>query len=172
MKTDKADTDEKTMVPLCTYGRDEKYITNKLWLMGISNVILRGVGDGMIPFVCLKKRIPCLLIFDEAPSGEHHQKAIEKFLIDKVKKLMEEATPGDGRFYRTNVQLNCCPDDNEEEKVKKKKEASKKKAEEASKKKADEDKKRKADEAPAATAGSSSSSSSSSSSKKSKKSAK
>ena len=143
VKTEKADMDDATMIPLCTYGRDEKYIENKLWLMGASTVILRGVGDGMIPLVCLKLRIPCLLIYDAPPSGEEHQKIIENFLVEKVKTLMEEATPAINRFYRTKEWLNCRSQDDDKKAAaalaKKKKDAAlKKQKEEAQKKKQNE----------------------------------
>ena len=42
---------------LSTYGRDEEYINNKLWLDGISSMILYGVGDGMVPWCAFQKRI-------------------------------------------------------------------------------------------------------------------
>ena len=109
MKSDRADVDPHVKCPLSEYGRDEKYILNKLWLMGASTVILHGVGDGMIPFCCLKRRIPCVLIYDPAPGGIIHKDTIRKFLIDKVKQLLAEAVPGDTRFYRTDVQLGCRP---------------------------------------------------------------
>ena len=104
--TDPPDVNQKTTSALCTYGRDEKYIQNKLHLLGGSSVMLYGVGDGMIPYCCLVKRIPCLLIYDKRPGGEVHQKTIQKFLIGKVQALMEAATPG-SRWYRTNTQLGC-----------------------------------------------------------------
>lgn len=96
----------KTTSPLTTFGRDEAYIENKLHLLGASSVILHGVGDGMIPYCCLMKRIPCLLIYGKRPGGELHQKTIQKFLVDKVQKKIEEAAPG-SRWYRTTAQLGC-----------------------------------------------------------------
>lgn len=113
-KTDKIDKDGKNMVPLTTYGRDEKYIRNKLWLNGVSSVILHGVGDGMVPWVCAQLRIPCLMIFDPPPSGEAHKACIEKHLKDKVKSKMLVATPSDTRWYRSNDQLQCKPEATEE----------------------------------------------------------
>lgn len=171
-KTDAADIDGKVVGPLCTYGRDEKVIRNKLWLMGASSVILYGVGDGMIPYCCIMLRIPCLLIYDTAKTGEEHQKVIEKFLISKVKKFMVEAGPGTPRWYRSNAQLACRPDKDDEEAAKraaakkKQAEAEKKKGlAEEEKKKQEADKKRKG-EAPGKAESSSSSSSSSSKKKK------
>ena len=115
VKTDAPDAEPnlKTTSALSTYGRDEKYITNKLHLLGASSVILYGVGDGMIPYCCLTLRIPCLLIYAKSPGGAVHQKTIEKFLVGKVQALMEAAAPGT-RWYRTDTQL-CC----QEEKKKK-----------------------------------------------------
>ena len=107
VKTDPADVEvSKVPTPLTTYGRDEKHIQNRLHLLGASSVILDGVGDGMITYCCLTKRIPCLMIFDKRPGGELHQKIIHKFLVDKVKALMEAAVPG-SKWYRTNTQLGC-----------------------------------------------------------------
>jgi len=109
VKTDPADADDlnlKKTSSLTTYGRDEKYVENKLYLLGASSVILYGVGDGMIPYCCLMKRIPCLLIYDKRPGGELHQKTIQKFLVGKVQALMEVAAPGT-RWFRTSTQLGC-----------------------------------------------------------------
>ena len=108
MKTDPADVDTnlKTTSGLTTYGRDERYIQNKLHLLGASSVVLHGVGDGMIPYCCLTKRIPCLILFGPRPGGEVHQKIIKKFLVEKVQALMEAAAPG-SRWYRTITQLGC-----------------------------------------------------------------
>ena len=94
-KTEKPDVDSQLMNPLCTYGRDEKYIMNKLWLDGISAVILYGVGDGMIPWCALQKRIPIMCLYDK----ELHKSTIETFLLEKITKKMEEATPQDTRWY-------------------------------------------------------------------------
>ena len=102
-KTDRSDVDLKSMSPLCTFGRDEEYIMNKLWLNGISSIILDGVGDGMIVWCALKNRIPIMCLYDR----EIHKKTIEAFLQDKIMKKMEEATPSDTRWYRTNAQLGC-----------------------------------------------------------------
>ena len=76
---------------------------NKLWLNGISSIILDGVGDGMIVWCALKNRIPIMCLYDR----EIHKKTIEAFLQDKIMKKMEEATPSDTRWYRTNAQLGC-----------------------------------------------------------------
>ena len=103
MKTEKPDVDLKSMSPLSTYGRDEQYIMNKLWLDGISSLILYGVGDGMVPWCALQKRIPIMCLYDK----ELHKQIIEKFLLEKIIKKMEEATPQDTRWYRTTAQLVC-----------------------------------------------------------------
>jgi hypothetical protein len=103
VKTDKPDVDPKSMTPLSTYGRDEQYIMNKLWLDGISSLILYGVGDGMVPWCALQKRIPIMCLYDK----ELHKRAIETFLLEKIIKKMEEATPKDTRWYRTAAQLVC-----------------------------------------------------------------
>ena len=159
MSTEKTDVDIKLKSPLCTYGRDEDYIKNKFWLAGISTVILYGVGDGMIAWVCLQMRIPIMCVYDR----QLHQKTIEDFLLNKVIEKMEEATPEDTRWYRSNAMLGCREEaDSKAAVVKKKKTAVVKKA--AGKKKG---KKASGDEG--ASAGSSSSSSSSSSKKNAKK---
>ena len=106
VKTEKPDVDIKTMSPLSTYGRDEQYIMNKLWLNGISSLILYGVGDGMIPWCALQKRIPIMCLYDK----ELHKSTIELFLLEKIIKEMEEATPEDTRWYRTAAQLGCRDD--------------------------------------------------------------
>ena len=103
MKTEKPDVDLKSMSPLSTYGRDEQYIMNKLWLDGISSLILYGVGDGMVPWCALQKRIPIMCLYDK----ELHKRIIEKFLLEKIIKKMEGATPQDTRWYRTTAQLVC-----------------------------------------------------------------
>lgn len=103
MKTEKPDVDLKTMSPLCTYGRHEEYIKNKLWLNGISSLILEGVGDGMVPWCALQLRIPIMCVYEK----ELHKKTIEEFLFEKILKKMEEATPKDARWYRTDAQLGC-----------------------------------------------------------------
>ena len=103
MKTEKPDVDLKSMSPLSTYGRDEQYIMNKVWLDGISSLILYGVGDGMVPWCALQKRIPIMCLYDK----ELHKRTIEVFLLEKIIKKMEEATPKDTRWYRTAAQLVC-----------------------------------------------------------------
>ena len=111
MKTDKPDVDVKSMAPLSVYGRDEEYMDNKLWLDGISSLILKGVGDGMVPWCAVKKRIPIMCLYET----ELHKKTIEVFLVEKIAKKMEEATPKDTRWYRTAAQLGCREaEDNEE----------------------------------------------------------
>ena len=106
-KTEKPDADLKSMAPLSTYGRDEQYIMNKLWLDGISSLILYGVGDGMVVWCALQKRIPIMCLYDK----ELHKRTIEAFLLEKIIKKMEEATPKDTRWYRTAAQLGCREDD-------------------------------------------------------------
>ena len=109
----------KTTSPLITFGRDEQYIDNLLHLLGASSVILHGVGDGMVAYCCLMKRIPCLLIYGKRPGGELHQKLIHKFLVDKVQKKIEAAAPG-SRWYRTNSQLGCRAEEEPKAKGRKK----------------------------------------------------
>ena len=86
MKTEKADADLKSMVALSTYGRDEEYLNNKLWLDGISSLILYGVGDGMLVWCALVKRIPIMCIYDR----DIHKKTVEAFLLEKITKKMEK----------------------------------------------------------------------------------
>ena len=90
-------------VALSTYGRDEDYIMNKLWINGVSSIILFGAGDGMIIWCALQKRIPIMVLYD----SELHKSTLEKFLVEKVQQKMEEAAPGDTRWWRTNAQLGC-----------------------------------------------------------------
>ena len=103
VKNEKADVDGKSMSPLCTYGRDEEYLDNKFWLTGAQTVILWGVGDGMIAWCALQKRIPIMCLYDRAL----HQKIIEEFLLKKIIEKMQNATPRDKRWYKTNEQLGC-----------------------------------------------------------------
>ena len=110
--TEKADVDNDVKVPLCTYGRDEDYINNKLWINGVSTIILHGAGDGMIIWCALVKRIPIMVLYD----SELHKSTLETFLVGKIQKKMEEAAPGDARWWRTNVQLGCRAEDAEEDK--------------------------------------------------------
>ena len=111
VKTDKPDVDPKSMTPLSTYGRDEQYIMNKLWLDGISSLILYGVGDGMVPWCALQKRIPIMCLYDK----ELHKQVIEKFLLEKIIEKMEAATPKDTRWYRTAAQLVCLDGEDDSE---------------------------------------------------------
>ena len=111
VKTDKPDVDPKSMTPLSTYGRDEQYIMNKLWLDGISSLILHGVGDGMVPWCALQKRIPIMCLYDK----ELHKQVIEKFLLEKIIEKMEAATPKDTRWYRTAAQLVCLDGEDDSE---------------------------------------------------------
>ena len=115
-KTENADVDITLMSPLSTYGRDEEYIMNKLWLDGISTVILHGVGDGMLAWCALQKRIPIMCLYDK----ELHKKTIEVHLLEKIIEKMEAATPIDARWYRTAAQLGCreAEDDSDGAKVK------------------------------------------------------
>ena len=114
MKTEKPDVDLKSMGPLSTYGRDEKYFMNKLWLDGISSLILDGVGDGMVPWCALQKRIPIMCLYDK----ELHKRTIEVFLLEKIIKKMTEATPQDTRWYRTAAQLGCRGGEHDAEEAK------------------------------------------------------
>jgi hypothetical protein len=127
VKTEKPDVDLKSMSPLSTYGRDEQYIMNKLWLDGISSLILDGVGDGMINWCAIQKRIPIMCLYDK----ELHKRTIETHLLEKIVKKMEDATPKDTRWYRTNAQLGCRDgeeDDSARAKAKAKSAAAKAKA--------------------------------------------
>ena len=94
-------------VALCTYGRDEEYIMNKLWINGISSIILFGAGDGMIIWCALQKRIPIMVLYD----SELHKSTLETFLVEMIQQKMEEAAPGDARWWRTNAQLGCRAED-------------------------------------------------------------
>jgi hypothetical protein len=106
--------DLKSTSPLCTYPRHEEYIMNKLWLNGISSILLDGVGDGMWPWCALQKRIPIMCLYDK----DIHKKTIEAFLQEKIMKKMEAATPGDARWYRTAAQLGCRENEHDEEAAK------------------------------------------------------
>ena len=165
-KTEKADVVDGKK-PLCTLGRDEKYIRNRLWILGASCIVLEGVGDGMIAWCALELRIPILCMYDRVL----HKTTIEKFLQDKVAQKMKTATPADVRWYRTDSQL-CCRQPDDEAAAKKAKTKAKAKAkvqataEEAAE--ATEEAKAKATKRTNSSS-SSASSSSSSASKKSKK---
>ena len=113
VKTEKPDVDLQMQTALCTYGRDEEYLQNTLWLNGISTVVLYGVGDGMVPWCALQKRIPIMCLYDK----ELHKKTIEAHLLAKIIQKMEEATPSDTRWYRTAAQLGCCEGEDEGEKA-------------------------------------------------------
>jgi len=153
--TEKADKEDKNREKLCTYGRDEKYVENALWLLGASNVVVHGVGNGMIPWVCLKWRIPCVCIYD----CEEHQKCVHEFITKKVENLMKKAVPANTRWWKSNDDLNCIPDvDEKTEKDKKKRTAAA----------LDDDEKKEKKKKKSKSSSSSSTSSSSSSSKKSK----
>jgi len=89
---------------------------NKFWLNGISSIILDGVGDGMIPWCALVKRIPIVCCYDR----EIHKSTIEAFLLEKIIKKMEAAIPGDTRWYRSSAQLGCRENEHEEEPAKSK----------------------------------------------------
>ena len=106
VKTEKPDVDIKSTTSLSTYGWDEQYIMNKLWIGGFSSMILFGVGDGMFAWCCIQRRIPIMCLYDK----ELHKKTIETFMREKIMKKMEEATPRDARWYRTNAQLGCRDD--------------------------------------------------------------
>ena len=91
---------------MCTYGRDEEYIMNKFRINGISSIILFGAGDGMIIWCALQKRVPIMVLYD----SELHKSTLETFLVGKIQKKMEDAAPGDTRWWRTNAQLGCRAD--------------------------------------------------------------
>jgi hypothetical protein len=97
---------------------------NKMWLNGISSILLDGVGDGMWPWCALQKRIPIMCLYDK----DIHKKTIEAFLQEKIMKKMEAATPGDARWYRTAAQLGCRENEHDEEAAKAKAAAAKVKA--------------------------------------------
>lgn len=75
------EVDPKQFTPLLTYGRAEEYLENKMSMLGTSSAIVYGVGDGMIPYICLKNKIPVLLIFGRHPGGATHQQVIQKHLV-------------------------------------------------------------------------------------------
>ena len=101
---EKADIANKTMVPLSLMGRDEEYLKNMLWLMGASQVILWGVGNGMLAWVCLCLRIPILCVYE----NELHKETIQKHLLDKIEKAADD--PSNKRFYKTNAELGVSDD--------------------------------------------------------------
>ena len=103
VKTEKPDVDIKSTTSLSTYGWDEEYIMNKLWTGGFSSMILLGVGDGMIPWCCIQRRIPIMCLYDK----DLHKKTIEAHLLAKIIEKMEAASPIDARWYRTAAQLGC-----------------------------------------------------------------
>ena len=113
MTTERSDKDHNSISPLCTYGRHEDFINNKLHLLGASSIILHGVGDGMIAWCALQKRIPIMCIYDK----QLHKKTIEDFLTQKIVKKITEASPTDTRWYRTNTQLECREDEEEDPKA-------------------------------------------------------
>ena len=75
------EVDPKQFTPLLTYGRAAKYIENKMSMLGTSSAIVYGVGDGVIPYVCLKNKIPVLLIFGRQPGGATHKRVIQEHLV-------------------------------------------------------------------------------------------
>jgi len=167
-----ADVANKTMVPLSLMGRDEAYLKNMLWLLGASQVILWGVGNGMLAWVCLNLRIPILCIYD----NERHKDVIQKHLLQKI--LVEADKESNKRFYKSNADLGVSGAEEQpvlEDKKKilkvteeKKKDEEKKKAEEE-KKKAEEKKEKKEKKSSTSSSSSSSSSASASSNEKSSK---
>ena len=116
VKTEKPDVDIKSTTSLSTYGWDEEYVMNKLWIGGFSSMILFGVGDGMIAWCCIQRRIPIMCLYDK----ELHKKTIEVHLLEKIIEKMEAASPIDARWYRTAAQLGCreAEDDSDGAKVK------------------------------------------------------
>ena len=75
------DVDAKQFTQLLTYGRAAEYIENKMSMLGTSSAIVYGVGDGMIPYICLKNKIPVLLIFGRKPGGATHERVIREHLV-------------------------------------------------------------------------------------------
>jgi len=96
---EKGDVAGKTMVPMSFMGRDEEYLKNLLWLLGISQVVLWGVGNGMLAWVCLRLRIPILCVYE----NELHKETIQKFLLEKIDGAMDD--PAQKRFYKTDAEL-------------------------------------------------------------------
>ena len=135
---EKPDMDGKMTVPLCHFGRDEDWWKNQLWLTGTSQVILWGVGNGMLPWVCLQLRIPIVCIYE----SQGHKQVIEKHLLEKIVKQMDDKT--DVRWWKSDEDLGVTPSEEEEKTEAKKKaaEEAKKKAEEAKKKKEEAKKKK------------------------------
>ena len=134
---EKPDMDSKLTVPLCHFGRDEDWWKNQLWLMGTSQVILWGVGNGMLPWVCLQLRIPIVCIYE----SQGHKQVIEKHLLEKIVKQMDDKT--DVRWWKSDEDLGVTPSEEEEKtEAKNKAEEAKKKAEEAKKKKEEAKKKK------------------------------
>ena len=126
--TEKADKEDKDTEKLCTYGRDQKYVENALWLLGASQVIVHGVGNGMVAWVCLLWRIPCLCIFD----NDEHAKCVLDYITKKVEDLMKKAVPANTRWWKDNEQLRCIPDVVKEKKEKKRKAAASEKSKSSS----------------------------------------
>ena len=104
---EKADIQNKQMIPLSVMGRDESFLRNLLWLCGGSQVVHWGVGNGMLPWVCLHMRIPILCIFE----NELHKDTIQKHVLDKIEKLMDD--PADKRFYKTDGELGVTTEESE-----------------------------------------------------------
>ena len=105
IRLEKADIQNKQMIPLSMNGRDEDFLRNLLWLCGGSQVILWGVGNGMLPWVCLHMRIPILCIFE----NEMHKETIQKHILDKIEKVMDD--PADKRFYKTDGELGVTTEE-------------------------------------------------------------
>jgi hypothetical protein len=102
---EKADIQNKQMIPVSMMGRDESFLRNLLWLCGGSQVVLWGVGNGMLPWVCLHMRIPILCIFE----NELHKDTIQKHILDKIEKVMDD--PADKRFYKTDGELGVTTEE-------------------------------------------------------------
>jgi hypothetical protein len=106
---EKPDIANKTMVPLSLMGRDEAYLKNMLWLVGASQVILWGVGNGMMAWVCICLRIPILCIYD----NELHKATIEKHLLDKIEKAVDDKN--NKRFHKTDAELGVSSADDKKD---------------------------------------------------------
>jgi len=70
-----------------------------MWILGISQAIQWGVGNGMLAWVCLKLRIQIVLLFD----SELHKEVVMKHLKAKVIEAMNDSS--NKRFYKSDAVL-------------------------------------------------------------------